>query len=85
MTPELWALAEGLLRLIGPITQEVGALTGGVKEAGCVVRGGPQGRAAKPQDTGELLRKIRISFSAWRATLVDPDFTHLLQAELCSI
>ena len=50
-----------------------------------MVRGGPQGRAAKPQDTGELLRKIRISFSALRAALVDPAFRRLLQAELCSM
>ncbi len=50
-----------------------------------MVRGGPPGRAAKPQDTGELLRKIRISFSALRAALVDPAFRRLLQAELCSM
>ena len=84
VSPELRALAEGLLRLIGP-TQEAAAQTGGVKDAGGVVRGGPQGRVAKTQDTGELLRKIRISFSALRAALVDPAFRRLLQAELCSM
>ncbi len=47
LSPELRALAEGLLRLIGP-TQETAVQTGGVKDAGRVVRGGPQGRVAKP-------------------------------------
>ncbi len=40
LSPELLTLAESLLRLIGP-TAEVAVQTGGVKDAGRVVRGGP--------------------------------------------
>jgi hypothetical protein len=40
LSPELRDLAESLLRLLGP-TAEAAVQTGGVKDAGRVVRGGP--------------------------------------------
>ena len=46
VSQEVKFLAEQLLKLLGP-TAEVGVQTGGPKEAGRVVRGGPQGRAPK--------------------------------------
>ncbi len=73
-----------LLRLIVP-TAEVGVQTGGVKDAGRVVRGGPAGRPPKPQDTGAMIRRIRISFSALRAALVDPAFRCLLLSEMLTM
>ncbi len=46
LSPELVTLAESLLRLIGP-TAEAAVQTGGVKDSGRVVRGGPQGGVPK--------------------------------------
>jgi hypothetical protein len=40
LSPELRTLAESLLRLLGP-TAEAAVQTGGVKDSGKVVRGGP--------------------------------------------
>ncbi len=84
LSPELRQLAEELLRLIGP-TAEAGAQTGGPKEAGRVVKGGPQGRPPKAQSTRDIVNRIRISFSALRAARVDTAFRQLLCAELISM
>ncbi len=84
LSPELRQLAEELLRLIGP-TAEAGAQTGGPKDAGRVVRGGPQGRPPKAQSTRDIVNRIRISFSALRAARVDTAFRQLLCAELISM
>ncbi len=46
LSPDILTLAESLLRLIGP-TAEVAVQTGGIKDAGRVVRGGPQGGVPK--------------------------------------
>jgi hypothetical protein len=81
LTPELRTLAESLLRLIGP-TAETAVQTGGVKDAGRVVRGGNVGRLPKAQDTGAIVKRVRISYSALRAARVDGALRQLLLSEL---
>ena len=81
LSPELVKLAEQLLKLLGP-TAEAGVQTGGPKEAGRVVRGGPQGRVPKASTTKDIVSRIRISYSALRAARVDGALRQLLLAEL---
>lgn len=69
--------------MIGP-TAEAGVQTGGPKEAGRVVRGGPQGRVPKVSTTKDIISRIRISYSALRASRVDSALRQLLLAELIS-
>lgn len=71
-----------LARLLAP-TAEAGVQTGGVKASGKVVEGPPAPpKPPKKVDTGTMLSRIRVSYSALRAAKVDAALRTLLLAEL---